>query len=255
MMIKRQYFKFFYVFSVVVLLFPSRGATEQDSMVSFTTQDGIKIMADYRIPATTTNGSTKHPAVIFIHQGGSSKEEWTSRQLYNQVVAHKMAALAYDVRGHGESGGKADFSTLFNDPAQAPLDLKAAIGFLIDTGLVDQDRIAIVGASIGSNLASMAIGSDAFNIKTAVAISGKTSATYNLAGLSPNEMSFKSIYHIASENEQGGQRAIWANELFSITNAPRLLEIIEGSSRHGVAIFADDPSLETRILKWLLETL
>ena len=165
-----------------------------------------------------------------------------------------MIALAYDVRGHGESGGKADFSTLFDDPGQAPLDLKAAIAYLLKTGKVDESRVALVGASIGSNLAVMASGKPEFSIKTAVAISGKTSAVYNLAGAKEDELSFGSIYHIASANEQDGLRAKWAEELFERTTAPRKIEIVENSASHGVAIFEDGPALAGRILKWLKHT-
>ncbi len=235
-----------------VLLMWAPAATAAEQPVSFTTDDGIRITAVLSLP---TNSAGKSPAVIFIHQGGSDKSEWTKQPLFKAVVSEDLIALAYDVRGHGGSGGKADFSTLFDDPKQAPLDLRAAIAFLVTTGKVDESRIAIVGASIGSNLAVMAMGKPEFGVKTAVAMSGKTSAVYNLAGVKNGELSYASVYHIASVEEQNGLRAKWAEELFEQTASPRKIEIIEGSNGHGVSIFNDDPSLARRILSWLKETL
>ena len=221
--------------------------------VSFVTRDGIRIRATLAAPAAAQD--RKLPAVIFIHQGGSSRNEWVSLPLFDKVVASSMVALAYDVRGHGDSSGEADFNTLFDDPNQAPLDLRAAMDFVIATGRVDKDRVAVVGASIGSNLACVASGKDTYNVKTAVAMSGKTSAVLNLAGLDRSELALGSVYHIASEFDQDGKRAEWAAELFEMTGAPRKLEIVAESAGHGVSIFTDDPSLQERVFGWLLETL
>ena len=220
--------------------------------VSFTTRDGVTIQATLASPTTQ---SQKLPAVIFIHQGGSSRDEWVSLPIFNSVVESGMVALAIDIRGHGDSSGKADFDTLFDDPNQAPQDLRAAIDFLMTTGLVDRSRVAVVGASIGSNLACVASGNETYNVKTAVAMSGKTSAVLNLAGVDRPELGMKSVFHISSEFDQEGLRAEWAAELFEMTDAPSKLEIVADSSAHGVSIFIDDPTLQDRVLRWLLETL
>lgn len=226
--------------------------TPNDESLRLVTTDGVSISALLREPAGTSAG---RPAVIFVHQGGSSKAEWTSTDLFQRVVGEGWLALAYDIRGHGDSGGQADISTLFDDPAQAPLDLLASIDFLQKHQRVDDARIAVVGASIGSNLACVAVGNDAFAVKTAVAISGKTSAVFNLAGGEDQIPNLSSVYHIASELEQDGQRAEWASEMYGLTRGPRKLEITAGSSGHGVSIFNDDSSLQMRILAWLQETL
>lgn len=242
------------VLSLVFFAMPATGFAAEPiaGEVSFVTRDGITIHATLAVP---TEHDRKLPAVIFIHQGGSSRDEWTSLPLFENVVSSNIVALAYDIRGHGDSSGEADFNTLFNDPKQAPLDMRAAIDFLIATGRVDKDRVAVVGASIGSNLACVASGVETYNVKTAVAMSGKTSAVLNLAGLGRSDLGLKSVFHIASESDQGGKRAEWAAELFEMTDAPRKLEIVAESDGHGVSIFADDPSLQERVLGWLLATL
>ena len=225
--------------------------------VSFNTTDKITIRGIFAKPKSISGSlqSDKLPAVIFLHQGGSSKSEWTSLPLFQQVVNNQMIALAIDIRGHGESSGTADFPTIFDDPNQSPRDLAAAIKYLIDSNLVDSDRIAIVGASIGANLAAMAAGNNDYSIKTAVAMSAKTSAIYNLSGVDKSVLKFKTLYLIAAELEQEGKRALWAKEIYDITKGDRELEVVKGSHRHGVSIFKDAPHLQTRILQWLKDTL
>lgn len=220
--------------------------------VNLVTTDGVELSATTRIDADI-HGPV--PAVIFIHQGGSSKEEWVSLPIFNAVADAGMCALAFDRRGHGESGGDADFSTLFDDPNQSPRDLEAALEWLERTGQVDMDRVAVVGASIGANLAVVAAGSSRFDVRSAVAISGKTSAALNLAGGDGYLEDLKTVFMISSELEQGGQRALWATEMYEMSAQPRRLEIVPGSRGHGVSVIADDPSLQKRILDWLIETL
>lgn len=234
---------------ICLLGLATQNAAANEKNIHFSTLDGVSIVATVSVPDTKDD---QLAAVIFIHQGGSSKEEWTSLPIFQDVVGHGMYALAYDIRGHGKSGGEADFSTLFDDPGQAPQDMAAAFEWLRQTGRVDMSRIAVVGASIGANLACVAIGSRQFTAKTAVAMSGKVSAIYNLAGGREQLSELQSVFLIASELEQDGMRAMWASELFEVSADPRQLEIVAGSSGHGVAVFEDDPTLQQRILDWLI---
>lgn len=211
--------------------------------LSLVTDDVVTIRATVGIPAGSADAAL--PAVILIHQGGSDRTEW--RSLFGRLLIENYVVLAYDVRGHGESDAVESIGQLFNDPDLAPNDLRAALDYLRVLKGVDADRIAVVGASIGANLAGVA--SSEMGIKTAVAISGKTSAVRNLAGT--DSLSLKSVFYISSAGDQGGQRADWAHEMYEMTAEPRALEIVEGSSAHGVSIFDDDPELENKILTWL----
>ena len=217
------------------------------SPVTFETEDGVKINADIAFPETV---SEPVPAVIFIHQGGSDKSEWTQTDLYAQIVQQGMVALAYDVRGHGQSEGRGGRS-LFDDPARAPKDLQAALQFLAGQEHVDASRIAIVGSSIGANLALVGLSKPELEVKTAIAISGKTSAWINLAGGAEAATTPSSVYLIAAEHEQDGLRAIWAQEIYDASADPRQVDIIPGAHQHGTGIIANRPDLQQRILNWL----
>jgi len=215
--------------------------------VVFSTKDDFKIKGTLGVFDKTK----KKPAIILIHQGGSNRNEWSG--FYEKLVAQNYVVLAYDVRGHGESDKVDSIYKLFNDPNQAPLDLKAAIEFLRTKPFVDKERIAVIGASIGANLAAVAAGDSSYGIKTAVVMSAKTSAVYNLAGT--DSLKFKSLFLIASENDQGGQRATWAKEIYDKAKEPRKLEIVKSSRKHGVHVFEDDPAVMQHIIDWIKSNL
>jgi len=212
--------------------------------VAFKTADDFNIAASLGVP-TTLNPSM--PAVIFIHQGGATRREWQS--VAKQAFREGWVTLAYDIRGHGASSGRWT-NAWYDDPDNAPEDVKAAIKYVKGLTNVEGDRIAVVGASVGGNLACVA--SALYEVKTAVAISHKTSAVFNLAG--EDSLQFRSIYHLAAEGDQSGQRKRWATELFEQTSEPKKLEITKGSG-HGVAIFNTDRTVPDRIVQWLRDTL
>ena len=90
-------------------------------------------------------------------------------------------------------------------------------------------------------------------IKTAVVISGKTSAIENLNGV--KELHLKSIFYIAADGDQNGKRIKWAKELYERTEPPRKIETVVNSSAHGVRILKDKPQVKNEIIKWLNDTL
>ncbi len=216
------------------------------SNVTFVTSDSITISGQLRRPAMRPG--TKLPTVILIHQGFRTRAEWNPFLLAFSDAGY--ATLAYDIRGHGASGGS--FSSAdFDNPNTSPKDLVAAIAFVASLPGADPDRTGIVGSSVGGNLACVA--SQKRWVKTAINISGKTSAVRNLAA--ERELDLGSMFHISSSGDGGGQRAIWANELYGFTSGTRQVEVVAGSSAHGVGVINADPNLLSRIIAFLAETL
>ena len=214
--------------------------------VTLTTSDNVTIKGTMGVPPTAGAGT---PAVILIHQGGSDRGEWD--EFFAKLLVENYVVFAYDVRGHGESDKVDNIYQLFNDPDLAPNDLRAAVAFLQSRSFVDKNRIAVVGASIGGNLAALSVSE--MRIKTAVAMSGKTSAVYNLAG--KKDLKLKSVFYISSERDQDGRRAVWAQEMYDATEPPRKVEIVEGSDGHGVSILTDSPKTADAIVTWLKQQL
>ena len=218
--------------------------------VEFLTQDSIKISATYQHPK---NIKTAIPAIILIHQGGSSRKEWIELSITNKLLENGYAILVYDIRLHGKSGKDGEFSDLYNNPKRAPLDLLAAIAFLNKDKRIESNRIGIIGASIGANLACVAASSNNFNIKSAVSISAKTTAVQNLSGMKDTIIP-QDIFYIASKDEQGGQRENWAKELYDISKGERKIEIAPGN-KHGSFILKEHKYLDNEIIEWFNKTL
>jgi len=226
-------------------------SAKQAQEVSFKTRDGIKISATYQLPQFS---SGKIPVVILIHQGGSSRNEWKSRAIWNFLIKEGYAILAYDIRHHGDSEKDAgDMNDLFNNPNRAPLDLLAAISYVKKDKRIDQDRIGIIGASIGANLACVAAASDNYGVKTVVALSAKTTAAQNLSGKT-KPITLKNALFIASEDEQNGMREKWAKQLYEMTTGNKLVGIAPGN-KHGSYILKEDKNMNTVVQEWIKNTL
>jgi len=241
-----------YVLSIIVLFVIGATAQEKhiEKEVSFITKDNIAISASYLTPK---NNSKSYPAIILIHQGGSSRQEWLESSIIESLLNEGFVLLAYDVRQHGKSAkDKGDLFNLFNNPKRAPLDVQAAIKFLKEDSRINQDRIGILGASIGANLACVAINNN-YGIKSAISLSSKTEAVQNLSG-KKELLNLKNIFHIASANEQGGLRKQWAEELYAKTKGERKIAIAKGG-KHGSYILRSSPDLNNQVIEWFKKTL
>lgn len=214
--------------------------------IEFQTSDGFRIAASLGIPQAHFPGAS-NPGVIFFHEGESDRREWDS--VAKACVSRGWATLACDMRGHGESSGSWR-KEWYTESGGLIEDLKSALFYIRNHEHVDSGRIAVVGSSVGGNLACVA--SALCDIRTTVALSHKAPAIFSLAD--SESLTFRSVFHLASQGDEEGDRARWANEMFQQTIPPRQLEITGGSG-HGVAIFDEDPTVPDRIIEWLDKTL
>ena len=108
-----------------------------------TTKDNYKIAYNY-YPAGDNS-----PAVILLHMAESNSSSWD--EYAKQLQENGVSSIAIDLRGHGKSDGDL---TRFTDEDynKMVLDVEAAKEFL-KTQSIDASRIAIIGASIGANIA------------------------------------------------------------------------------------------------------
>ncbi len=107
--------------------------------VSFTSDDGTMLSGWY-IPSQ--NGA----AVILLHGYGGNRVEMLERA---KVVAHHgYGVLLYDLRAHGESGGRMRTYGWVD-----PDDVTAALAFLQDQDEINGGKIGILGFSIGGQIA------------------------------------------------------------------------------------------------------
>jgi pimeloyl-ACP methyl ester carboxylesterase len=120
---------------------PPQNAAEIDfqPVSLFNEQDNI-YLAGWYIPSK--NGA----AIILLHGFGSNRLEMKSRA---EVLArHGYGVLLYDLRGHGESQG--DVRAFGWEDVG---DVQTALQFLTNREEVNEDRIGILGFSIGGQIA------------------------------------------------------------------------------------------------------
>lgn len=90
------------------------------------------------------------PGVIIFHGMTSSEKGYVP--LAAELAEHGIAGLAICMRGHGESEGDFNKSTV----EEAVNDALAAYDFLSKQAGIDVTRIGMVGSSVGAILAAMA---------------------------------------------------------------------------------------------------
>ena len=118
--------------------------------ITLTTIDDMKIIGDW-VPAPTVVG-----AALLLHMSPETSSSWSSVQL--ALAKRGVASLAIDLRGHGRSTQNIDGQTFsyetFTDQEHrsSSLDVSAAVSWIRTRG-IDLNRIVLIGASIGANLA------------------------------------------------------------------------------------------------------
>lgn len=207
-----------------------------EQKVSFPTKDGWTITALYR-PAR------KHGDVLILAHGvGASKAEWAG--FTQRLAAKGVGTLAIDLRGHDESKkgppGSGDYTT-FDDAGEWPLavaDFEAAADWLESKGIPD-DKIAIGGASIGANLASVAA---AERPKTPFLL--LLSAGPNYRGVLLRKPQTRTLAGASPPDE-------YADRTLKPLAAVPGVETFEAPAGHGVQMFADPATLD-KVVNWVV---
>lgn len=108
----------------------------------------VRLATLFMLPA----GQPPYPCVVFVHGLGSGKDSPRNLVLAARLVDEGMAALLFDLSGHGES-----------DPDPRPGDepyvddLAAVLRWAARRPEVDAGRIAVAGSSLGAAVAVAAV--------------------------------------------------------------------------------------------------
>lgn len=116
--------------------------------VVFVTGDGVELHGTY------WQGADGKHAAVMVHGLNEDRRAW--QPLWESLVQKGFAALAFDLRGHGQSttrnGQAYELRNFTRDDFLAmERDVEAAVELV--KGRSDPPCIAVVGASIGANLA------------------------------------------------------------------------------------------------------
>ncbi len=198
--------------------------------------DGLKIKGTF-YPAPDDK---KAPAALLLHQLDGSRSQWISFAI--PLAQKGYNVLAVDMRGHGATGGTRDWTL-------ADSDTLALMKWLRDQPTVDPARVAVIGASIGSNLALRACASD--------------SACHVVIALSPGldylgvrtkdavaDMANKSVLLVASHLDTASATAVKSLSFVIQTNVNVMVRIYAASAAHGIDMLSTK-DLIPLMMQWL----
>lgn len=183
------------------------------------------------------------PGVVLVHMLGRSKDEWG--RFAEQLQDAGLTALAIDLRGHGHSSG--DGSML----PQMVHDVAGAVSWLTSRPNVRASAIAVVGASLGANLAALAAA--ALPTVRAVAL------------LSPS-LDYRGVRLDLATMKKIGDRPVWVaastEDPYAIrtikeltADAAGIEQRLTGARGHGTLLLAADRDVGTGLVDWLKRAL
>jgi alpha-beta hydrolase superfamily lysophospholipase len=206
--------------------------------VSFVSTDGTQLAATLYEPSARSGA-----AIVLVHMLGRSKDDW-------QNVAERLedagaVVLALDLRGHGRSSGSMS--------ALAPMveDVRAAAAWVAARPGVRAGAVAIVGASLGANLAVFAA-ADMANVQA-------------IALLSPS-LDYRGLRIDASTMKKIATRPVWMAASTQDPYALRTLKELGSDSgareqrlsnavAHGTFLLSADADITRSLVDWLRRTL
>lgn len=178
------------------------------------------------------------PGVILLHMLNKDRTTWDD--FAHQLSEAGYAALSIDLRGHGETGGEMDWDF-------AAADLKKAWDYLVAREDIVQDQTAIVGGSIGANLAVIA-GANENSIRTVVLLSPGLSYSGVETEAALKEYGTRPLLIIASRDDS------YAADSSSTLDEQALGDsklIMYETAGHGTNMLQNEANLSGQIIDWL----
>ncbi len=236
--------------------------------ITFETDDGILIHGWYIhtgahdvVHTEDESFFAQYSAVVLLHAYRGSKEDWVP--IIREFFDREVAALAIDMRGHGDSTVGIDGEDLsirvrdrdeplFNSMWQ---DATAAVDWLVSKGH-RKDRIAILGASVGCSVAIDTARRDPeLRVVGVLSPGAKYLGVDTLAHL--ENWDNRSLLIVSSEGEwENGAKKI-KEQLESVQNESdeeNFYEVwqLQGTSSevHGTRMLDRVEGIENRLLDW-----
>ncbi|MFM7204568.1 MAG: alpha/beta hydrolase [Myxococcota bacterium] len=196
-------------------------------------------------------GKEKGSAVIFLHMDGRSLEDW--RAFAERLQRSGVHVLLLDLRGHGGStkfsGGKSlTYEQL--EPAQYELmikDVAAAVVFLRARANINPESVALVGASVGANIAAR-VAADDPRIANLVLLS--PGLEYKGIAIEDAVQRYAERPLFLAVSREDNFSAKSSLVLDSVARGKKALRVYTGAG-HGTRMLAKESSLEPQITNWL----
>ena len=196
-------------------------------------------------------------AILFLHELGGTKEDWTKTTLPRKLAELGYGILAIDLRGHGEStkttkGEEIEFYDFTpNDWAKTINDVESAINYLRKQGY---NNIVIVGSSIGANLALIAC-TKYSEVKTIIILSPGFNYTIPLSEDTVKAIQKdKNILLIYGEEDEMTKDTSKTIHDILKEKGVNVKVVKLKTSSHGITLLLEQENLTNQITEWIKQT-
>ncbi len=199
--------------------------------IAYKSSDGLTITGYLTVPVGAERKNL--PLVLLVHGGPKGPRDYWGYDAYAQMLANRgYAVLQPNFRasgGYGKAflnGGDRQWGKLMQD------DITWGVKHLIQTGLADENRVAIMGGSYGgyATLAGLAFTPDVYTC--GVDIVGPSNLFTLIESIPPYWEAFrKSLYEMVGDpnTEEGKKLMHDASPLFSVNKIVKPLMIVQGA--------------------------
>lgn len=209
---------------------PGGSAAVQDEPVAFMTTDGVTVHGHFY----STPGPRRQ-VVVLAHEFPRDQTAW--RDFARELAAQGIAALTFDFRGYGETGGARDVSKI-------DLDLEAAVRFVKSR---DYPLVFVIGASMG--------GTAALKVAARQELTGVAtlSAPLQIMGLDarPDLANIRERkLFVAGRRDEGGVYAAAVAAMLEASPEPKQAQVYEDAAEHGTELLrgANAPAVKALLL-------
>jgi len=203
----------------------------EGKVVRYASFDGLEIPAIYYQPrqASKTN---KVPGLVWVHGGPGGQSRLNNFELIQYLVNHGYAVLA--VNNRGSSGYGKAFNHM-DDKNHGDKDLKDCVAgkdFFASTGVIDMEKVGIIGGSYGGYMvmAALTFQPEAFDV--GVNIFGVTNWLRTLKSIPPYWESFKKALYdeMGDPYTEDSIRLYNISPLFHMQRVTKPLMVLQGAN-------------------------
>ncbi|MBK8020213.1 MAG: alpha/beta fold hydrolase [Chloroflexi bacterium] len=216
------------------------GAPPEPTRVELTAEDGLVLIGDFY----TSASNQPQPALLLMHMYNGKRQDW--QEWIAPLTAAGYNVLTVDLRGFGESGQRTNWEL-------AQTDTQDWLDWLAEQTAVQEDRIGIIGASIGANLALVGCANNEA-CRTAVALSPGENY-YDVEPMASIEaMGRRSILLVAAQLDRESATAVRAFDDGASSRTSVGLVLFSGTG-HGTDLIRTKTILTPFVIDWLAQVL
>lgn len=199
-------------------------------VVRFASYDGVEIPGVLYTPHNAT-AEDKAAALVWVHGGPGGQ----TRASYNPLIQYLVNSgyVVYGINNRGSSGyGKTFFAMDDQRHGEADLgDVVASKQMLIDTGVVDPERIGIIGGSYGGYMVVAALAFEPEEFEVGVDIFGVTNWLRTLENIPPWwEAQKVALYTEMGDPATDRERLERISPLFHAENIVKPMIVLQGAN-------------------------